>query len=90
MVNQYSVDFKLKIVKMILNESISKREIERSYKVSRKAQRQWVHKYKTEGTFGDMKQNDDFRRVNHRSIDRVYKEFALYAIGRNINSVSSF
>jgi len=33
MVNQYSVDFKLKIVKMILNESISKREIERSYKV---------------------------------------------------------
>jgi len=39
MVNQYSVDFKLKIVKMILNENISKREIERSYKVSRKAQR---------------------------------------------------
>lgn len=52
MVNQYSVDFKLKVVKMILNENISKREIERTYKVSRKAQRQWVHKYETEGING--------------------------------------
>ncbi len=52
MVNQYSVDFKLKVVKMILNENISKREIERTYKVSRKAQRQWVHKYETEGISG--------------------------------------
>lgn len=52
MVNQYSVDFKLKVVKMIQNEKISKREIERTYKVSRKAQRQWVHKYETEGISG--------------------------------------
>jgi len=36
MVNQYSVDFKLKIVKMILNESISKREIEDHIKYQEK------------------------------------------------------
>jgi len=43
-VNQYSVDFKLKIVEMILNEYISKHEIERPYKVARKTQRDWVSK----------------------------------------------
>ncbi len=49
-----------------------------------------IRSIQTEGTFGDMKQNDDFRRVNHRSIDKVYKEFALYAIGRNINKYHRF
>jgi len=52
MVNQYSVDFKLKIVKMILNEHISKHEIERTHHVSRKTQRDWVSKYEKEGISG--------------------------------------
>ena len=34
MVSQYSVDFKLKIVKMILNEQITKHEIERTHKAA--------------------------------------------------------
>ncbi len=49
-----------------------------------------IRSIQTEGTFGDMKYNDDFTRVNHRSIDKVYKEFALYAIGRNINKYHRF
>ena len=49
-----------------------------------------IRSIQTEGTFGDMKQNDDFRRVNHRSTLKVYKEFALYAIGRNINKYHRF
>jgi len=52
MINQYSVDFKLKIVKMILNENISKKEIMRTYNVATKTQRQWIHKYQTEGISG--------------------------------------
>ena len=52
MVNQYSVDFKLKVVKMILNEHISKKEIMRTYNVSTKSQMQWIHKYETEGISG--------------------------------------
>ena len=39
----------------------------------------------TEGHFGDIKENENFRRFNYRSADKVYKEFMLYAIGRNIN-----
>jgi transposase len=41
--NHYSVDFKLKIVKMILNEHIRKKSIMREYDVATKTQRQWVH-----------------------------------------------
>ncbi|MGS0973711.1 MAG: transposase [Candidatus Izemoplasmataceae bacterium] len=52
MLNHYSVDFKLKIVKMILNEDIAKKEIMRTYNVATKTQRQWVHKYQSEGISG--------------------------------------
>ena len=38
----------------------------------------------TEGNFGDIKENENFRRFNYRSTEKVYKEFVLYAIGRNI------
>jgi len=52
MINQYSVDFKLKIIKMILNEGISKKEILRTYNVATKTQRQWIQKYQAEGISG--------------------------------------
>ena len=32
----------------------------------------------------DIKENENFRRFNYRSKEKVYKEFLLYAIGRNI------
>ena len=44
----------------------------------------------TEGHFGDIKENEDFRRFNYRSAEKVYKEFMLYAIGRNIMKYHRF
>ena len=44
----------------------------------------------TEGHFGDIKENENFRHFNYRSADKVYKEFMLYAIGRNINKYYRF
>ena len=44
----------------------------------------------TEGHFGDIKENENFRRFNYRSADKVYKEFLLSAIGRNINKYCRF
>lgn len=35
MTNHYTTDFKLKIVKMILEDSISKHDLERQYKVAK-------------------------------------------------------
>ena len=44
----------------------------------------------TEGHFGDIKENEKFRRFNYRSTEKVYKEFMLYAIGRNIMKYHRF
>ncbi len=49
-----------------------------------------IRSIQTEGHFGDIKENDDFRRFNHRTADKVYKEFMLYVIGRNINKYHRF
>ena len=34
--------------------------------------------------------NYAFRRFNYRTAEKVYKEFMLYAIGRNINKYHRF
>ena len=44
----------------------------------------------TEGHFGDIKENEDFRRFHYRSGEKVYKEFMLYAISRNIMKYHRF
>lgn len=49
-----------------------------------------IRSIQTEGHFGDIKENDKFRRFNYRSSKKVYKEFMLYAIGRNINKYHRF
>ena len=49
-----------------------------------------IRSVQTEGHFGDIKENENFRRFNYRSKEKVYKEFLLYAIGRNINKYHRF
>ena len=49
-----------------------------------------IRSIQTEGHFGDIKENDSFRRFNYRTSEKVYKEFMLYAIGRNINKYHRF
>ena len=49
-----------------------------------------IRSIQTERHFGDIKENDGFRRFNYRTAEKVYKEFMLYAIGRNINKYHSF
>lgn len=49
-----------------------------------------IRSIQTEGFFGDMKANDGFRQFNHRSSDKVIKEFMLYAFGKNIDKYFKF
>lgn len=37
-----------------------------------------IRSIQTEGHFGDIKENDGFRRFNYRTAEKVYKEFMLY------------
>ena len=49
-----------------------------------------IRSIQTEGHFGDIKENQKFRRFNYRSSDKVYREFMLYAFGRNMNKYHRF
>ena len=49
-----------------------------------------IRSIQTEGHFGDIKENENFRRFHYRSAEKVYKEFMLYVIGRNINKYHRF
>ena len=49
-----------------------------------------IRSIQTEGHFGDIKENENFRRFNYRTAEKVYKEFMLYAFGRNINKYHRF
>ena len=49
-----------------------------------------IRSIQTEGSFGDMKHNDNFDRFNHRSEEKVYKEVLLYVFGRNIDKLHRF
>lgn len=44
----------------------------------------------TEGHFGDIKENGNFRRFNYCSSEKVYKESMLYVMGRNVNKYHCF
>lgn len=49
-----------------------------------------IRSIQTEGHFGDIKENEDFRRFHYRSSGKVYREFLMYAIGRNLNKYHRF
>lgn len=49
-----------------------------------------IRSIQTEGHFGDIKENEKFRRFYYRTEEKVYKEFMLYAIGRNVNKYHRF
>ncbi len=50
----------------------------------------WIQSIQTEGHSGNIKENENFRRFNYQSTEKVYKEFLLYAIGRNIDKYHRF
>jgi hypothetical protein len=49
-----------------------------------------IRSIQTEGCFGDMKENNNFRRFNYRSSKKVYKEMLLYILGKNIDKYHKF
>ncbi len=49
-----------------------------------------IRSIQTEGHFGDIKENENFRRFHYRLSEKVYKEFLLFAIGRNVNKYHRF
>jgi hypothetical protein len=81
---------KNKIIKINENWEKLKSESHENIQSEKGILNRQIRSIQTEGHFGDIKENDQFRRFNHRSSEKVYKEFMLYAFGRNINKYYRF
>jgi len=46
-----------------------------------------IRSIQSEGAFGHMKENDNFKRFNNRGYEKVYKELLFYSLGYNINKL---
>jgi transposase len=75
MTNHYTTEFKLKIVKMIQGEHISKHEIEREYKVAWKTQRDWVSKYEIEGMTGLINKKKQIDKIPTDKTEDTIEDF---------------
>ena len=81
---------KNKVMKINENWEELKQESHANIQSEQGIRNRQIRSIQTEGHFGDIKENENFRRFSHRSSEKVYKEFMLYAIGRNINKYHRF
>ena len=81
---------KNKVMKINENWEKLKQESHANIQSEQGIRNRQIRSIQTEGHFGDIKENENFRRFSHRSTEKVYKEFMLYAIGRNINKYHRF
>ena len=49
-----------------------------------------TYSIQTERYYGEIKVNENFRRLHYRPEEKTYKEFLLYAIGRNLMKYHQF
>lgn len=49
-----------------------------------------IRSIQTEGHFGDIKENNKFRRFNYRSRKKVSKEFLIHVLARNLSKYHRF
>lgn len=79
-----------KVMKINEQWELLKEESNANIQSERGILKRQIRSIQTEGHFGDIKENENFRRFHYRSSEKVYKEFMLYAIGRNINKYHRF
>ena len=81
---------KNKVMKINEQWELSKEESHTNIRGEKGILKRQIRFIQKEGHFGDIKKNENFRRFHYRSFEKVYKEFMLYAIGRNINKYHRF
>ncbi len=81
---------KNKIIKVNRNWDNLKAQSHQNIKSDKGIYYRQIRSIQTEGFFGDMKENDRFRKYNHRSSEKVYKESLIYIFGKNIGRCHKF
>ena len=75
---KYDIKTREKIVKLVLREKISYREIERKYNVPRNTAFQWVKKYKERGTVTPMLDGELLDKINYKEQYQILKKFQAF------------
>lgn len=81
---------KNKVIKVNRNWDKLKAESHKNIESNKGIYYRQIRSIQTEGFFGDMKENDGFRKFNHRSSEKVYKESLIYNFGKNIGRFHKF
>ena len=76
---KYSLETKEKIVKLVLEENLSYREIEKKYKVPRNTAFNWVCKFKERGNTDALKpQRLKKEEINYKEQYEILKKFQAF------------
>ena len=75
---KYSIELREKIVKLVLYEKVSYREIERKYKIPRNTAFNWVKKYKQRGTVKPMVDGQLHHEINYKEQYEILKKFQAF------------
>ena len=77
-IEKYDIETREKIVKLVLYEKISYREIERKHGVPRNTAFNWVKKYKERGTAAPMIEGEIRNEINYKEQYEILKKFQAF------------
>ena len=76
--DKYSIETRERIVRLVLEEKESYREIERKYNVPRNTAFRWVKKYKEHGTVMPMIDGEIADEINYKEQYEILKKFQAF------------
>lgn len=75
---KYSIELREKIVKLVLYEKVSYREIEKKYNIPRNTAFNWVKKFKQRGTVKPMLGGKPHNEINYKEQYEILKKFQAF------------
>ena len=75
---KYDLEIREKIIKLVLNEKMSYREIEKKYKIPRNTAFNWVKKYKERGSVTPLSNQIPKDEINYKEQYEILKKFQAF------------
>ena len=76
--DKYSIETREKIIKLVLYEKVSYREIERKHKIPRNTAFNWVKKFKERGTVKPMIGGELSNEIDYKEQYEILKKFQAF------------
>lgn len=75
---KYSIELREKIVRLVLYDKVSYREIERKYKIPRNTAFNWVKKFKERGTVKPLVDGEISNEINYKEQYEILKKYQAF------------